>query len=446
MTYTSFQTLSVEQNGMTFPYEKLPIEVHDILDAVRKPAWRGLLSEYHDEKLGLQERVTLCWSRIPEKRRLALPGEIAALLRKHEDNGWQDRDGLALLRALESLASNHDAPSAQEAVPTDCALGQTSTDISGYSQALGFDLYPEAGALPTAFVRSAVFSDPAHTPQIFDVLGMPSVKVERSGPALGETQLLVLAYLVSLVQGYDGQDGALVEFVPWEAVRMLRWTRSSQSVARLEKALHGLAETRVRIIQDVAQASQAAPPLCLSEGWRDDKRWRVQLTAAFILDLEAYHTYARLDVLHKLPNGVATRLYLFLCSERHRSTTWPMRELARLAGLTSIDEHHVKAKLQQALTVLVEGVHCVKARGMARSKRDSHVLGMPFPADALLPTASAKFTVHTFPPILAAFDFRRDRHGRWRVLLEKTAAVVKGSTASVVKGSKKIVNGSGLRS
>src|SRR3546814_11076067 len=110
---------------------------------------------------------------------------------------------------------------------------------------------------------------------------MPMVKVERSGPALGETQLLVLAYLVSLMEGYHAIDGALVEFTPWDAVRGLHWTRSSQSVVRLQTALDGLAVTRVRIIQDAAQAPEAAPVLRLSKGWQNAKRRKVQITEAF---------------------------------------------------------------------------------------------------------------------------------------------------------------------
>src|SRR3546814_494368 len=210
---------------------------------------------------------------------------------------------------------------------------------------------------------------------------MPMVKVERSGPALGETQLLVLAYLVSLMEGYHAIDGALVEFTPWDAVRGLHWTRSSQSVVRLQTALDGLAVTRVRIIQDAAQAPEAAPVLRLSKGWQNAKRLKVQLTAAFVLDLKAYHTYVRLDILHMLPNGAATRLYLLLYSEKYQSTTWPMRELACIAGLSSKNEHHVKEKLQQALTILVEGVHCVKARGVATLKRESQGLGTPLETD-----------------------------------------------------------------
>src|SRR3546814_4293510 len=89
-----------------------------------------------------------------------------------------------------------------------------------------------------------------------------------------------------------------------------------------------------------------------------------------------------------------------------------MRELACIAGLSSKNEHHVKEKLQQALTILVEGVHCVKARGVATLKRESQGLGTPLETNKTLHATSAKLTVHTFTPILAAFAFRRDRHRR----------------------------------
>lgn len=422
---------------MNFPYEKLPAEVNEIFEAVRNPAWRGLLPHYREERLALQERVAQCWMRIPAGRRLAIYGDIDALLRKQDETVWPNCDVLILLRTLKSLTEKQTALSAQQDGITDCGQEEKPTATPQPAQTLDLDLAPDAGALPTAFVRSALFADGDSETQVFDVLGMPMVKVERSGPALGETQLLVLAYLVSLVEGYDSIDGALVEFTPWEAVRGVYWTRSSQSVVRLQKALEGLAVTQVRIIQAAAQAPEAAPVLRLSNDWQDAKHWKVQLTAAFIRDLQAYHTYVRLDVLHKLPNGVTTRLYLLLYSEKYQSTTWPVRELAHLAGLTSRDEHHVKDKLQQALTVLVQGVHCVKARGVAVSKHESLGLGTPLEANKTLSATSAKLTVHTFTPILATFDFRRDRHGRLRVQLEKTAAVVKGSTASAVKGSKK---------
>src|SRR3546814_502165 len=194
--------------------------------------------------------------RVPEGRRLTLHGDIDALLRKQEETGLPDRDVLTLLRALESLAETQQASLfVQPAAITDCGgQEEKSAATPQPAQSLGFDLNPEAGALPTAYVRSALFSDADSKPQVFDVLGMSMVKVERSGPALGETQLLVLAYLVSLMEGYHAIDGALVEFTPWDAVRGLHWTRSSQSVVRLQTALAGLAVTPVRILQPLGPA------------------------------------------------------------------------------------------------------------------------------------------------------------------------------------------------
>ncbi|NYT64300.1 hypothetical protein H0A66_18460 [Alcaligenaceae bacterium] len=299
-----------------------------------------------------------------------------------------------------------------------------SSDVRLETQGLGFTLYDGVGALPTAFVRSAVFANQENKHQVFEVLGMPVVKVERDGAALTETHLMVLAYLVSLVQEYDRKAGALVEFTAWDAVRGLHWTRSSQSVARLDKALAGLATTKVRIIQNGVQTQDAVPLVILADGWKEAKHRRIRLTAAFILDLEAYRTYVDLKVIYKLPNGAATRLYLLLLSEKILLTTWPMRQLAHLVGLASDDEYHVKDKLRQTLQVLMDGVRHVKGRGLAARMREDKGASASSQAGVALPVSSGEPTLlHTFEPIVAAYSFRRDRHGRWLVQLRKNPRV-----------------------
>ncbi|MDF3886724.1 RepB family plasmid replication initiator protein [Cupriavidus basilensis] len=230
-----------------------------------------------------------------------------------------------------------------------------------------YPLYKGVGAAPPAFVRSPLFANRDPGNQIFGVLGLKQVTVERGEEPLNETHLLALANLISMAESYDEKLGATVTFGPWDAVRTLEWTRSTQSLKRLEDAIEALARTTVRIVREGGEAHEAAP-LIARRVFSSRKHWEVQLTATLLAHLNEFRTYVNFSTLKKLPNGASLRLYLFIMSEKATRTEWSLDELAALAGLSSNDTGHVKRKLKAALDVLVDGVRTVKARGKAVKK------------------------------------------------------------------------------
>lgn len=284
---------------------------------------------------------------------------------------------------------------------------------------VGYEVYAGRGVAPTSFLRTATFASEVPGIQLFPVLGMPNVAVERGAQPLDTTHLHVLIYLAAQVQEYDPSLGANVTFRPRDAILALGWTDNGASKTRLRDAVEALAGTTIRIREGDEYDTQEAASVVGRRVTRleDRRQWEVQLLSTLLRALVRFHTYVDLRMLAVLPNGAATRLYLFLCSERNRESEWDVERLAAIAGLSSADAAHLKRKMAAALQVLVDGVVTKRARGKAvyapgKGELDFNAKG------ELVACSTSSHLVH-FPPVVDCFSFRKDGRARERVKIVK---------------------------
>lgn len=284
-----------------------------------------------------------------------------------------------------------------------------------------YEVFSGHGAVPTSFVRTAAFADTTVGLKIFAVLGMPEVAVERGETPLNLTHLKVLIYLSSMVKSYDSVLGANVTFNPRAVIKALGWSNNNISLRRLYDALEALAATTIRIREygmfDVEEAAslvgRRVTSLATPKGGKR-ANWQVQILATLMNAMQRFHTFVDFRTLAVLPNGVASHLYLLLKSEAIRETEWPVARLAEIAGLTSRSRNHVKAKLTEALDVLV----CGKVRKSARGKAVyAEGKGVAMGADKKgKPTfRSSNRQTLSFSPLVKAFSFRTDSRGQERL-------------------------------
>ena len=283
-----------------------------------------------------------------------------------------------------------------------------------------FDMWDGFSAAPTAFVRSALFASIEPGTQLFQVLGMKHVAVERGKLPLTDTHLQVMLYLVSKVRAWDAKLGASITFKAREATDALGWQRNKQSLVRLRDAIERLAQTTVRVLLDEqTEREEAAPMIARRVTDMDvDARhaWEVQLTATLLNTLNEFHTFLKFETLAALPTGCATWLYAFISSEASRESEWDLETLAQMSGLTSKNPYEIKRKLTAALDTLVRGSVEVKARGKAVQAEGRSEL---VDTQRGLAVRSLVSTTRTFDPPLAAYSFRKTAAGKTRVKLVK---------------------------
>lgn len=285
--------------------------------------------------------------------------------------------------------------------------------------AMGYEVYSGRGVAPTSFLRTATFASEVPGLQLFPVLGMPNVAVERGTQPLDTAHLHVLIYLAAQVREYDPSLGANVTFRPRDAIVALGWTDNGASIRRLRDVLEALAGTTIRIREGDEFDSQEAASVVGRRVTRleDRSQWEVQLLSTLLRALVRFHTYVDLRMLAVLPNGAATRLYLFLCSERNTESEWDVEKFADIAGLSSANAAHVKRKMAAALQVLVDGVVTKRARGKAVYMPGKGELD--FNAKGKLVVSSSRSRLVDFPPVVDSFSFRKDGRGRERVKIVK---------------------------
>jgi hypothetical protein len=301
--------------------------------------------------------------------------------------------------------------------PEATSVADSTPGEPGVVKPLCYPIYAGCGAAPTALLRSATFSSPKKGPQVFPVLGIKNVTVERGSEPMDHTNLMTLAYLISLVKTYDTKLGVTITFNPWDAVRTLRWTHSPQSVTRLNDAIELLSKNTVCIVDTNFVREEAAP--FVARRALTGLNWEVQLTATLLTALERFRTFINFEVLSKLPNGAASRLYLFISSEKSQTTEWPLDALAELAGLSSANSDHRKRKITEALETLKLGSHTVKARGKALKQNADAKCETKKDGSKVFRATEKTSVTYKFQPILEAFEFRLDRNGKERVSLTK---------------------------
>jgi hypothetical protein len=287
---------------------------------------------------------------------------------------------------------------------------------------LPFELHEGYSASPTALVRTAFFTNPEPGTQIFKVLGMSNVHVERGQFPMNATHLMVMVYLVSLVREWDEKLGANLVFNAWDALRTMGWSTNKLSLQRLKDAIDCLAGTTVRVYLDFETDRQEAAPMVARRVTEMSKgkysAWEVQLTSTLLNLLSEYHTFLNFETLAALPSGCTTWLYVFIASEKNKESEWDLDDLARLAGLASPNPYTIKSKLKAALETLVRGSVEVKARGAA--VRNIEGRGeLVDNANGELVVRSTTSTTKTFSPPLGAFCFRKTQKGKERVKLIK---------------------------
>lgn len=301
-------------------------------------------------------------------------------------------------------------------------LDHISIDAEPTTAKMPYELHNGHTAAPTAFLRSALFTNPQSGQQIFRVIGLPNIRVERAGAPLTKGHLQALLYLISLVRDYDIKNGQTVAFNPWDAVRTIRWTKSSLSLRRLITTLEALQEAKVRIVHDLASETQESAPLvgrvlCSMD---DRKKWEVQLPATLLTAVAEYRTFLNFETLAALPGGTVFWLYAFIKSEGRKRTEWDVDEIAEAAGLTSKNRYHVRENLKIALDTLVDGKVEIKARGKAVQTKDRGILEM---RGKKLVVKSLASTTRAFPPPLKAYEFRRTATGKDRLVIHRSSPV-----------------------
>lgn len=283
---------------------------------------------------------------------------------------------------------------------------------------LPYDLIEGYGAAPTAFVRSGLFNGTGNGQRIFKVLGLPHISIERAGNPLGQNHLQTLMLAISLVRDYDEKLGTTVAFKPWDAIRTLGWSKSTQSLKRLKDAIDQLRGTTVRVVLNADSQTEEAAPLIARALTSMDERtsWEVQLTSTLLNALAEYRTFLKFETLAALPNGAASWLYAFLQSEARDKTEWDLEDIAQAAGLTSGNPYEIKRKLKAALETLKAGSTEVKARGKAVYAEGKGELTEQ--GDRLV-VKSTSSTTKTFEPALKAYAFRKTQSGKERVTIER---------------------------
>lgn len=316
-----------------------------------------------------------------------------------------------------------DAGATTSAIESDAAMtspGDVVAQADG-NVMLSYPIFSGRGAVPTSFVRTAAFADTTVGLKIFEVLGMKKVAIERGEKPLNLTHLKVLIYLSSMVKSYDAVLGANVTFNPRTVLKALGWSNNNISLRRLHDAVEALAGTTIRIREDgVFDVEEAASlvgrrvtSLAKSEdGERAD--WQVQILATLLNALRRFRTFVDFRTLAVLPNGAASHLYMLLMSEAIRETEWPVARLAEIAGLTSRSRSHVKAKLTEALEVLVCGEVRKSARGKAVHAEGKGV-AMGTNRKGKQVFRSTSLQTLGFPPLVKEFSFRTDSRGQERV-------------------------------
>ena len=296
----------------------------------------------------------------------------------------------------------------------------TNTSRDDAVIAMKFRVVAGHGVAPTSFLRSKAFTSQAPGLQLFSVLGMSNVKVERGERPLKESHLKVLIYLCSLVRAFDGKLGAEVKFRPRDAIKVLGWSDNTESLERLQRICEDLRAATLRIRHGDEFDTETAAALVASHTTSLDQRkagWSVTLPAALLNALQAFRTFVKFDTLAALPNGVPTMLYLFLRSEKSTTSEWDVQELTTVLGMTSTSLPERRRKLTTALEVLTAGVRTVKARGEAL-QRGNHAVEVVETKEGIGLRATEGI-LRTFEPVVSAFDFRKNGRGELLVSITK---------------------------
>lgn len=396
--------------AITYP----PQQLHPVAELLPLPTAASPRPSLSQASHDMLKAATPLLAQVPAEEYAQYVAALANMLRT-QGSDIADRSLLSDLFQL--LSQQTQDTRARQDPPEMSSVADSTPGEPGEVKTLSYPIYAGCGAAPTALLRSATFSSPKKGAQAFPVLGIKNVTVERGSEPLTHSDLMTLAYLVSLVKTYDSKFGVALTFNPWDAVRTLRWTHSPQSVTRLHDAIEVLSKNTVRIV-DTNFAQEEAAPFVARRVFAGPN-WEVHLTVTLLTALERFRTFINFEVLSKLPNGAASSLYLFISSEKSQITEWPLDALAELAGLSSANKGHIKRKMTEALETLKLGSHTVKTRGKS----------LELSADAKCETkkdgskvfrATEKNTVtYPFPPILESFEFRLDRNGKERVALTK---------------------------
>lgn len=342
-----------------------------------------------------------------------------AFLRQGASNETISNVHLAdVIRLLEGKRIPHfvtPALGANEKVVRDGAPAQPPEKLK-----LSFRLAAGHGVAPTSFLRTGAFTSQLEGVQVFDVLGMPGVKVERGAKPLNESHLAVVMFLLSKVTGYDVRLGTEVAFKPWDAVRVLGWSQSTQSLARLVTVCEDLRAATVRIAHNDEFDSKTAASLISSHTTSLDTRrecWTVILPAALLNALQDFRTFIKFETLSALPRGAARMLFCFLSSEKKDETTWDEDALAAMIGLTSSQQVERRRTMKEALEVLQAGVHTVKQRGKAIKTPDR--CEVVETKNGINLRSIGEAVTKTFEPVVASFEFKKGRDGTRRVTIIK---------------------------
>ena len=145
----------------------------------------------------------------------------------------------------------------------------------GKQRTLPFEIFEGYGASPTALVRTEFFANQQSGTQIFKLLGMNLMNVERGNLPLNDTHFVLIVFLVSLVRNWDQELGVNLRFNPWDAVRRMGWSVNKLSLQRLKDAIDRLADTTVRVYHDHETDREEAAPMVARRVTEMDKAKRI---------------------------------------------------------------------------------------------------------------------------------------------------------------------------
>lgn len=383
-------------------------ELYDLLS--QKPPEGASLSEMRSFRMACSKAAELKAELLPQILRAELISHIQGYIRE-------------TLPPAEKLRTLFDCQSTLETA-IETAMDETRTS-GGKQRTLPFEIFEGYGASPTALVRTEFFANQQSGTQIFKLLGMNLMNVERGNLPLNDTHFVLIVFLVSLVRNWDEELGVNLRFNPWDAVRRMGWSVNNLSLQRLKDAIDRLADTTVRVYHDHETDREEAAPMIARRVTEMDKAkritWEVQLTSTLLEVVSAHRTYIKFETLAALPGGCATLLYAFIASEKSKQTEWDVEDLARLVGLNSSNPDQIKRKLKAALEILVCGLVEVKPRGEA--VREVEGLGeVDFNSNGELVVRSKTSKTKTFSPPLESFSFHKTQKGKVRVRLIKRNA------------------------
>lgn len=383
-------------------------ELYDLLS--EKPPKGASLDEMRSFRRACTKNAELKAGLLPNALRAELVSHIQVYIRET----WPPEEQRGILVECQATLENK--------------IGTVLNEVQilgSRQRTLPFEIFEGYGASPTALVRTEFFANQQPGTQIFKLLGMNMMSVERGKMPLSDTHFVLIVFLVSLVRSWDEELGVNLKFNPWEAVRRMGWSVNTLSLLRLKDAIDRLADTTVCVYRDNETDREEAAPIVARRVTEMDKAkrsiWEVQLTSTLLKMVSAHRTYIKFETLAALPAGCATLLYAFIASEKSRESEWDLDDLARLTGLTSSKPAQIKRKLKAALEIMVCGRVEVKPRGEA--VRAVEGLGeVDFNSNGELVVRSKTSRTKTFNPSLESYSFRKTQRGKERVILIKRQA------------------------